>query len=113
MWCVMTDREQIQFLRMYVYGIGHTDGTPFEAATLTLDSGRPYNIYGMPEILELIKRLNMVACLGDVTASDRFVYIWLKHHGIIDAFAALQQEIAKRESTIPTEVDGDISTSVE
>ena len=26
MWCVMTDREQIEFLRMYVYGIGHTDG---------------------------------------------------------------------------------------
>ena len=101
----MTDREQINFLRAYINGIGHTDGTPFEEATLTLDSGRPYDIYSMKEILELIKHLNLIACVGAVTPADRFVYIWLKHHNIIDGFSYLQQELDKHEHVISPEAE--------
>lgn len=89
----LTDREQIEFLMAYLPSVGHTKGTPFEEATLTLDSGRPFDIYSMKEILELLHHMNIVAATGAVSPTDKFVYIWLKHHGIIDAFSYLNEYV--------------------
>lgn len=89
----MTDREKIQFLRAYVCGIGHTDGTPFEAATLTLGSGRSFDIYSMEEIQGLLKQLSVVAVTGAPSPCDIFVYQWLKAHNIIDAFGYLEDKL--------------------
>lgn len=87
----MTDREKIEFLRGYMTGVGHTDGTPFSDATLTLGSGRSGDIYPMREIEGLLAHLNIVRILGVPTPSDVFVYRWLKANGVIDAFSALQE----------------------
>lgn len=87
----MTDREKIEFLRGYTTGVGHTDGTPFSDATLTLDSGRSHDIYSMREIEGLLAHLNIVGILGAPSPSDVFVYHWLKANGVIDAFSALRE----------------------
>lgn len=87
----MTDREKIEFLRGYLTGVGHTYGTPFSDATLTLGSARPHDIYSMREIEGLLSHLNIVGILGAPTPSDVFVYHWLKANGVIDAFSALQE----------------------
>ena len=87
----MTDREKIEFLRGYMTGIGHTDGTPFSDATLTLCSGRSHDIYSMREIEGLLAHLNLVAVTGAPSPSDVLVYRWLKANGVIDAFSALQE----------------------
>lgn len=87
----MTDREKIEFLRGYLTGVGHTDGTPFSDATLTLGSARSHDIYSMREIEGLLSHLNIVGILGAPSPSDVFVYHWLKANGVIDAFSALQE----------------------
>ncbi len=87
----MTDREKIEFLRGYMTGVGHTDGTPFSDATLTLNSGRSCDMYYMREIEGLLAHLNIVGVLGAPSPSDVFVYRWLKANRVIDAFSALQE----------------------
>lgn len=87
----MTDREKIEFLRGYLTGVGHTDGTPFSDATLTLGSARAHDIYSMREIEGLLAHLNIVGILRTPSPSDAFVYHWLKANGVIDAFSALQE----------------------
>lgn len=98
----MTDREQIQFLRGYCYSIGHTDGTPFDEATVSIYDVRPnsLNIISMKEIREMVefyKKLPMLQDMGHViTPPEKFVYWMLKDIGILDGFFDLEEEMGTR-----------------
>lgn len=91
----LTDRERIQFLRAYVMGIGHTDGTPFEDATVSIYDIRPQanNIIGMKEfmpIMDYYAKLPTLVEMGHVISPpEQFVYWMLKDLGFINAFAQL------------------------
>lgn len=90
----MTDRDKIEFLRAYCSGIGHTNGTPFESATVTMWSGRSYDIYPMTEIVDLIQELEMAVMLkgaDGLSYCEKFVYYALKSNNIIQAFICLAE----------------------
>ena len=89
----MTDREKIEFLRGYLTGVGHTDGTPFSDATLTLGSARAHDIYSMREIEGLLAHLNIVGILG--TPSPRAKTQIYKRRG-----NALYPEIQARRKAV-------------
>lgn len=97
----LTDRERIQFLRAYVMGIGHTDGTPFEDATVSIYDIRPtaYNIISMKEIKSMIdfyaKLPTMVEMGHVISPPEQFAYWMLKDLGLIGAFAQLAEFEAK------------------
>lgn len=97
----LTDRERIQFLRAYVMGIGHTDGTPFEDATVSIYDIRPAssNIISMKEfkpLLDYYAKLPTLVEMGHVISPpEQFVYWMLKDLGFINAFAELAEYEAK------------------
>lgn len=102
----MTDREQIEFLRAYCYSIGHTNGTPFDEATVTIHDVRPnsMNIISMKEIRELLDyygKLPMMVNLGHIISPpEKFVYWMLKDIGLIDAYAAVQEALSREENNL-------------
>ena len=97
----LTDRERIEYLRAYAMGIGHTDGTPFEDATVSIHDIRPtaYNIISMKEIKPMIdfyaKLPTMVEMGHVISPPEQFVYWMLKDLGLINAFAQLAEFEAK------------------
>ena len=97
----LTDRERIEYLRAYAMGIGHTDGTPFEDATVSIHDIRPtaYNIISMKEIKPMIdfyaKLPTMVELGHQISPPEQFVYWMLKDLGYINAFAELAEYEAK------------------
>jgi len=87
----LTDRNKIEFLRQFMQ-IGHTDGTPFEDACITVVSGRSFNLFGMKEVQEMLNTLETLALLGGAEALDpchKFVYRMFVDNGIINGFSAL------------------------
>lgn len=97
----LTDRERISHLRAYVMGIGHTDGTPFLDATVSIHDVRPtaFNIFSMKEIKPIVDfyaKLPMMVEMGhQISPPEQFVYWMFKDLGLIDAFAALADYEAK------------------
>ena len=97
----LTDRERIEYLRAYVMGIGHTDGTPFEDATVSIYDIRPQanNIIGMKEfkpIMDYYAKLPTLVEMGHVISPpEQFVYWMLKDLGFINAFSQLAEFEAK------------------
>lgn len=100
----MTDREMVNFMRNYCFSIGHTDGTPFDEATVTIHDVRPnsMNIISMKEIRELLDyygKLPMMVDLGHIISPpEKFVYWMLKDIGLIDGFAALENFLLEEEN---------------
>lgn len=95
----MTDREKVEFLRGWL-GIGHTDGTPFEAAGVKLYFREEACGYiTMKELVELVEyynKLSFMLELGYVmTPADKFTYWMLKENQVIDAFGYLADELNK------------------
>ena len=103
----MTDREKVEFLRHFCFSIGHTDGTPFDEATVTISDVRPnsLNIISMKEIREMVefyKKLPIMQDLGHtITPPEKFVYWMLKDIGILDGFFHLDEEMKRREHAQP------------
>jgi hypothetical protein len=97
----LTDRERIECLRAYAMGIGHTDGTPFEDATVSIHDIRPQanNIIGMKEfkpMMDYYAKLPTLVEMGHVISlPEQFVYWMFKDLGLIDAFLALAEYEAK------------------
>lgn len=97
----LTDRERIQYLRAYAMGIGHTDGTPFEDATVTINDIRPtaFNIISMKEIkpmMDFYAKLPTLVEMGhEISPPEKFAYWMLKDLGLIDAFSNLAEYEAK------------------
>lgn len=89
----LTDREKIEFLRSYIRGIGHTDGTPFGDATVESSLVMPHDYIKMSEVVKLIDyylKLPTLVSMGHVISPpENFVYWMLKDSGLLDAFAAL------------------------
>lgn len=85
-----TPEQKIAFLRGYHCRMGHTPGTPFEEATLSMDTGRSFNLYKMSEILELIEHLKLQATLDCLSVTDKFVLGMLNSCGIIHALCNME-----------------------
>ncbi len=80
------DRRKVELLRDCHARIGHTDGKPFESATVSMTTGRKFDLYSMTEILELLAHFEICAALGTMSVIDRFVYRMLMDNGILSAF---------------------------
>jgi hypothetical protein len=82
-------------------GIGHTDGTPFEDATVSIHDIRlkASNIISMKEIkpmMDYYAKLPTLVEMGHVISlPEQFVYWMFKDLGLIDAFSALADYEAK------------------
>lgn len=92
----MTADEKIKFLRQYSDAIGHTAGTPFNKATVSLDTGylKNHGLFEMGYIVDLLEHLFNLK-YQDAKPTDKFVYDLLDARGLIDGYAALNEKLKK------------------
>lgn len=84
----LSDREKVLLLRAAGVRVGHTDGEPLSNACVTLSTemARPWGIYKLSEILELLDLISQNILLGAVSKSDEFVIELLRANAILQGF---------------------------
>lgn len=86
----LTDDQKASVFRAYCVGFGHTPGTPISKAGFTLKTGRPYDIYGHDEVMEMVREITVAAMLGELSVCQKAILHQLKSAGVITALLDIQ-----------------------
>lgn len=89
----MKDREKVEFLRHCGMMIGHTDGTPFSAASVELRQFDSERWYKMETVEKMLTRFGLIASGLEVpNINDQFVYQLLTNNSVFHAFEKLNEK---------------------
>lgn len=87
----LSPEDKCMCLRGCGLRVGYTDGQPESTMTISMFSGRDFDLYHLSEIEKLMEYLAKVAPLGSLSPTDMFVLHWLKQNAVLSAYQVLSE----------------------